>query len=283
MKTVTLNADVLIVVERPTSEGGVWGAEVPHLAGCFARGDSLDDVITMVDQEIAKHTEAKPISFETMLQLADLSILNSDEFDGRISIVRDVELTIIKPDIIKDTEYPDLSDGDKLLQKITYKIPRVAVGAIIINPRGEVLMCRRPHGPENYVGKLHTFGGKVDLGESLFDAISREVLEECNIDVTTAWKTDMVGMIEEIEPDCIYEVDGVNQMYHWVSSIWVFWLNDDVFMNVEPHKHHDMGWVDFKDVNRLDIAPSAYHSLVLAGLLEPMGEWTSTIDRSGTI
>lgn len=42
---------------------------------------------------------------------------------------------------------------------------------------------------------------------------------------------------------------------------------------MEPHKHLDMKFRALNDIDPLDIAPSAYHSLVLSGLLKPSGEW----------
>lgn len=287
MSTTQVPAKVLIVLEKPANENECWGVTVPHVAGCFSTGDNMGHAIEMVREALLGHTELEPVSITDMLNLDNYDILTEMDLSNSISVIIDAEINVIKPSFIKDI--PDLSqynydaDGeqDKLLRKITYKIPRVAVGAIIVDGEGRILTCRRPQGPENYVGKLHTFGGKVDLGETLYDAIVREVHEECNIDIAKqAWKTDMIGLIEEVEPDCKCVIDGENQIYHWVSAIWVFWLKDASFKNMEPHKHLDMCFRDVEEMDPLDIAPSAYHSMVLAGLFEPREEWCTTIDRA---
>ncbi len=287
MSTTQIPAEVLIVLEKPANENECWRVTVPHVTGCFSTGDNMGHAIEMVREALIGHTELEPISITDMLNLADYDILIDMDLSNSISIIIDAEIKVIKPIFIKDM--PDLSqynydadnEQDKVLRNITYRIPRVAVGAIIMDAEGRILTCRRPQGPENYVGKLHTFGGKVDLGETLYDAIVREVREECNIDIAKqAWKTDMVGLIEEVEPECKCVIDGENQIYHWVSAIWVFWLKDASFKNMEPHKHLDMCFRDVEEMDPLDIAPSAYHSMVLAGIFEPREEWRTTIDHA---
>ena len=265
-----LKTIVLIVLEAPTNPSECWGVIIPHISGCHTTGNTREEALANAKEVIPFHTKDAPIDSDYILN--DQTSIDMRQYG-------DMEAIDIEADVwVKDTEV----DGaqDTLLRKITAPIPRVAVGAIIVDKDARILTCRRPHGPENYVGKLHTFGGKVDLGETLYDAIVREVREECNIDVTKqAWKTDMVGMIEEIEPDCNFQVDGQNQMYHWVSAIWVFWLRDSSFKNMEPHKHLDMRFRDVEELDPLDLAPSAYHSLVLAGLFEPREDWHNVIDR----
>ena len=46
-----------VVVVHAAEEGGYW-AEVPALEGCFAQGESVEDVLTEVRSAIASHLEA---------------------------------------------------------------------------------------------------------------------------------------------------------------------------------------------------------------------------------
>ncbi|MFC1952946.1 NUDIX hydrolase [Chloroflexota bacterium] len=58
--------------------------------------------------------------------------------------------------------------------------PMVAVGAIIF--RGEqILMIKRSNEPGK--GKWSIPGGMLELGETLYEAAKREVLEECSIEI----------------------------------------------------------------------------------------------------
>lgn len=156
--------------------------------------------------------------------------------------------------------------------KITGTQPRVGIGAIIINPENKILMCYRSKGPEKYKGKLHLFGGKLELGETMRSGIIREVLEETGINAE-AQDNQIVaaGMAEEIEPDCncLDELTNQTRIYHWVSSVWIIKTQNNDFQNMEPDKHERMGWYDLNDEKVIkDLAPSASKSLIAAGLLK---------------
>ncbi len=56
-----------------------------------------------------------------------------------------------------------------------------SVAAFIINPKGELLLCRRAKAP--YKGTLDLPGGFVDLHETAEEAVMREIKEELNLRV----------------------------------------------------------------------------------------------------
>ena len=64
-----------------------------------------------------------------------------------------------------------------------YFSPVAAVGAIITNAANEVLLLTR--GREPGLGKFGLPGGFVDPGESVEDALLREVLEETNLQLSS--------------------------------------------------------------------------------------------------
>ncbi|WP_211445133.1 NUDIX domain-containing protein [Collimonas humicola] len=60
----------------------------------------------------------------------------------------------------------------------------VAVG-ILMKPNGDVLLGQRPEG-KPMAGYWEFPGGKVEPGESIFDALRRELLEELGIEIHAA-------------------------------------------------------------------------------------------------
>lgn len=62
--------------------------------------------------------------------------------------------------------------------------PVAAVGGLVTNEQGELLLVRRAREPEK--GKWGLPGGFVDRNESIEEALSREVLEETNLCVSEA-------------------------------------------------------------------------------------------------
>jgi len=59
------------------------------------------------------------------------------------------------------------------------KYPEPTVGALILNKKGEALLCRS----HKWFGKLTTPGGHIELGETAEAAVKREVKEEVGMDV----------------------------------------------------------------------------------------------------
>lgn len=63
-----------------------------------------------------------------------------------------------------------------------YFNPSSAVAAFITNPEGEILVSRRAKEPAK--GSYDLPGGFVDSYESAEQSVAREVMEECNLEVT---------------------------------------------------------------------------------------------------
>ena len=73
--------------------------------------------------------------------------------------------------------------------------PRVGVGGIVVHD-GKVLVVRRGHEPLK--GRWSIPGGLVEVGESLQQAVRREIKEETGLDVEPL---EMMGVFERIERD----------------------------------------------------------------------------------
>jgi len=73
--------------------------------------------------------------------------------------------------------------------------PVVGVGAIILD-QGKILLVKR--GVEPGKGRWSIPGGAVELGEGLYNALKREVREECGLDVEV---DRLMDVVETIIPD----------------------------------------------------------------------------------
>lgn len=109
--------------------------------------------------------------------------------------------------------------------------PFVAVGAIVVRQDGCVLLVQRGRPPRQ--GEWSLPGGLVELGETLADAVRREVREECAIEVEVG---PLVGAFEPIERDsagrvqfhyvvldyaAIYVAGELHHASDAVDAVWV--------------------------------------------------------------
>lgn len=70
-------------------------------------------------------------------------------------------------------------------------MPTVAVGGVVIDAHGRMLTAQRGRPPAQ--GRWTIPGGRVEPGESLREAVRRELLEETGLAVTVG---DLIGLTE---------------------------------------------------------------------------------------
>lgn len=73
----------------------------------------------------------------------------------------------------------------------------VGVGAVVWNGRGQVLLIRRANPPRQHEWSLP--GGKVEFGESLRDALLREIREETGLEIEIQGLADVAELIDSPE------------------------------------------------------------------------------------
>jgi len=79
--------------------------------------------------------------------------------------------------------------------------PTIGVGAVIWNEKDEVVLIRR--GSEPRLGEWSIPGGRLEWGESLRDALRREVREETNLDVEVGGLIDVVDSVVHDEAGAV--------------------------------------------------------------------------------
>ncbi|PYE45561.1 ADP-ribose pyrophosphatase YjhB (NUDIX family) [Paenibacillus barcinonensis] len=97
--------------------------------------------------------------------------------------------------------------------------PRIGVGAVIVNERGEVLLTWRNRAPEQHTWSIP--GGKVDAYETLEAAVIREIKEEVNLDIAIE---NLLCTAETIRPE---------QQEHWISMLYSTRVIDGEARNME--------------------------------------------------
>ncbi len=71
----------------------------------------------------------------------------------------------------------------------------VGVGAILVNAEGSVFLAKRGEKAKNERGTWEFPGGSVEFGETLSEALKREMLEEYDIEIEVGDLLDVVDHI----------------------------------------------------------------------------------------
>ncbi len=130
--------------------------------------------------------------------------------------------------------------------------PVVGVGAVIVRD-GKALIVKRAHEPRK--GEWSLPGGMLDLGESLTDAVRREVREETGLDVE-------LGPIIETFDRVHRDAEG-RIRYHFVIVDYVCWpIAGDAVAGSDAEA---VAWVTADEVDAYGINAHA-KAVILRGL-----------------
>ena len=121
------------------------------------------------------------------------------------------------------------------------KYPEATVGALIFNKKGEIFMLKTHKWSDKYALP----GGHIDFGETMVEAVKREVKEETNLDIYD---------IKFFRPvDCISPDDYHREKKHFIFLDFTARTNsEDVKLNEEAE---DYIWVKPKDAIELPVEP----------------------------
>ena len=114
-------------------------------------------------------------------------------------------------------------------------VVEVAVG-VLIDGAGAVLLGQRPEG-KPYAGYWEFPGGKVESGETLFAALSRELQEEIDV------------RIEQAEEFMVLEHDYPHAYVRLHICLVKSWQGQPCGL-----ENQALGWLNIKDIDQLDIA-----------------------------
>ena len=106
----------------------------------------------------------------------------------------------------------------------------VGVGAILVDALGRVFLAKRGEKAKNERGTWEFPGGSVEFGETLSEALKREMLEEYGIEIEVG---DLLDVVDHILP-----AEG----QHWVSPTYICRILVGEPRIVEPEKCAEIGW-----------------------------------------
>jgi 8-oxo-dGTP diphosphatase len=106
----------------------------------------------------------------------------------------------------------------------------VGVGAIIINKEGRIFLARRGPKAKNEQGLWEFPGGSVEFGETLAEALQREMYEEYGIEISVGELIDVADHILQQEHQ------------HWVSPTFICQIISGEPYIREPEKCTEIGW-----------------------------------------
>jgi 8-oxo-dGTP diphosphatase len=120
-----------------------------------------------------------------------------------------------------------VADGDRPREGLEHgaarKIVDVAVG-VLIRPNGDFLLTSRPTG-KVYEGYWEFPGGKLEAGETIEEALRRELQEEIGLTIAKAhpWKTELVDYphaLVRLNFCKVFEWTGELHMHEGQSFAW---------------------------------------------------------------
>ena len=125
----------------------------------------------------------------------------------------------------------------------------VGVGALIVNDSGEIFLAQRGPQANNERGLWECPGGSVEFGETLTDALQREMVEEFGITIAVG---DLIDLVDHILPD---------EGQHWVSPTYRCQIVRGEPQIREPGKCSAIGWF------ALDQLPAALSQITRENLI----------------
>jgi len=107
-------------------------------------------------------------------------------------------------------------------------------GVLILNKKGETLLMKRGKKSKNDVSLWNKCGGAIEYGETLMDAMKREVKEEIGVEV------EIFGYLRH--SDHIIKKDK----QHWIGFNLLGRIKSGIPKIMEPEKCDDLRWFSLK-------------------------------------
>ncbi|MEV0755463.1 NUDIX domain-containing protein [Streptosporangium sp. NPDC050280] len=128
---------------------------------------------------------------------------------------------------------PHPREFDAIQRQASAEGVRCVVGAVLVNPRGEVFLQRRAPHVRLFPGCWDIVGGHVEAGETLCAALAREIAEE------TGWHLERVGDLVKV-----FDWEGGDGTRRREIDVLATVTGDLERPRVEHDKFVEAGWLD---------------------------------------
>jgi 8-oxo-dGTP diphosphatase len=142
---------------------------------------------------------------------------------------------------------PLLLSRDSMKRGIDYI--GVGVGAVVVDEQGRLFLARRGPEAKNERGLWEFPGGSVEFGETLTEALKREMQEEYGVEIAVG---ELLDVVDHILPD---------EGQHWVSPTYVCTIVSGQPNIREAGKCTEIGWFapsevpdDLTQITRVNLA-----------------------------
>lgn len=127
----------------------------------------------------------------------------------------------------------------------------VGVGAVISDGHGKYFASQRGPQSRNEGGLWEFPGGAVEFGDSLEDAIAREIREEFGIDIQVG---ELLGVCNHLLPE---------EHQHWVSPSFLCTILNGTPRILEPGKCSAIGWFSLDELATMPVTVVTRNDLAL--------------------
>ncbi len=137
---------------------------------------------------------------------------------------------------------------------------RLIVVAIIENSKGQILLGLKKQKRGVFPGTWHNLGGGVEEGETLEQALRREVKEESGLEIASFERMSFSDGVATKHKDGKSE-----EIYHVFLGFFCKTKNGKLIPGDEFEK---LSWFDKKDLAKTDINPFAREGFVRSGWIK---------------
>jgi len=126
----------------------------------------------------------------------------------------------------------------------------VGAGAIIFNKEGRLFLAKRGKEARNEKHKWEFPGGSIEFGETLANALVREIREEYGFVIEVV---QLLDVVDHILPE---------EKQHWVSPTYLCRYKNGKPRILEPHKCEEIGWFDLEHIATKELTMASRKSLI---------------------